>query len=213
MFFLFICEPRHKFNRPYSRLRGNDKGIKWLIPYSLTTPAASRHPSNGGELGTFPSQPKIPFTTDGAADFHTVAEQSSPLRRGAAIPGPAKMQFSWVVSVPGWFNAPPPKSEKNHNNSSRRSYECPPPPGPARRVAWVKSGRGCGMSPEALAKGKTRVTKTPHRGVFYSASSSDNASPSSDSAAAMLSGVAGIKSACACNLTIARTISIARCNW
>ena len=49
------------------------KGTKWIIPQSLTTPAASRHPSNGGELGTlpsrskFPSRGKFPFTTDGAA--------------------------------------------------------------------------------------------------------------------------------------------------
>ena len=119
----------------------------------------------------------------------------------------------------GWFN--PHRPYCGQHTHVTRTRQCPPPPGPARRVAWVESGRGVsckarrggGLSPEALAKWKTRVTKTPHRGVFYSASSSDDASPSSDSAAAMLSGVAGIKSACACNLTIARTISIARCNW
>ena len=58
------------------------KGTKWIIPQSLTTPAASRHPSNGGELGAFPSRGKFPFTTDRGVGSHTVAEQSSPLRRG-----------------------------------------------------------------------------------------------------------------------------------
>ena len=43
------------------------KGTKRLIPQSLTTPAASRHPSNGGELSMFPSRSKLPFTTDGTA--------------------------------------------------------------------------------------------------------------------------------------------------
>ena len=75
------------------------KGTKWIIPQSLTTPAASHHPSNGGELGSshcgvsyplqrmgvlifIPLRGKFPFTTDGGADSHTVTEQSSPLRRG-----------------------------------------------------------------------------------------------------------------------------------
>ena len=31
-----------------------------------------------------PVAKQLPFTTDGVADFHTVAEQSSPLRRGVA---------------------------------------------------------------------------------------------------------------------------------
>ena len=31
-----------------------------------------------------PVAKQLPFTTNGAADFHTIAEQSSPLRRGAA---------------------------------------------------------------------------------------------------------------------------------
>ncbi len=53
------------------------KGSKYPIPQSLTTPAASRHPSNGGELSTFPSQSKFPFTTDMAADSRPIAEQSS----------------------------------------------------------------------------------------------------------------------------------------
>ena len=61
------------------------KGIKWLIPQSLTTPGLTTHAthragpgvahsSNGGELGAFPSWGKLPFATDGGADFHTVAE-------------------------------------------------------------------------------------------------------------------------------------------
>ncbi len=32
----------------------------------------------------FPSRSKLPFTTDGAADSHTVAEQSSPLWQNVA---------------------------------------------------------------------------------------------------------------------------------
>ena len=43
------------------------KGTKWLIPQSLTTPAASRHPSNGGELGTFPSRSRFP-SAEGCRD-------------------------------------------------------------------------------------------------------------------------------------------------
>ena len=53
---------------------------------------------------------KFPFTTNMAADSRPVAEQSSPLRRGAPIPGPAKMQFSWVVGA-GWFNTYRPRME------------------------------------------------------------------------------------------------------
>ena len=49
------------------------KGSKWLIPQSLTTPAASRHPSNGWELGAFPSWGKLLFTMDGGADSRPVA--------------------------------------------------------------------------------------------------------------------------------------------
>ena len=144
---------------------------------------------------------------------------SSPLRRGGTIPGPAKMQFSWVVSVPGWFNPHRPYCGQHPPRDENAPMPTAPGPRATCRVGGIRAGgvvqstTGGGMSPEALAKGKIRVTKTPHRGAFYSASSSDNASPPSDSDAAMLSGVAGIKSACACNLTIARTISIARCNW
>ena len=120
----------------------------------------------------------------------------------------------------GWFNPHRPRVGRITiiRRIGRTNAHRPRAPRDVSR-GWNPGG-GCrakhdggGMSPEAMAKGKTRVTKTPHRGVFYSASSSDNASPSSDSDAAILSGVAGIKSACACNLTIARTISIARCNW
>ena len=70
------------------------KGTKWITPHSLTTPAASRHPSNGGELSTFPSRnssplrrvglltliptrSKPPFTTDRTAA--PVLSQNPPL--------------------------------------------------------------------------------------------------------------------------------------
>ena len=36
------------------------KGTKWIIPQSLTTPAASRHPSNGGELSPQREHNKFP---------------------------------------------------------------------------------------------------------------------------------------------------------
>ena len=62
------------------------KGTKWLIPQSLTTPGLTTHathragpgvahPSNGGELSTFPSRSKFPFTTGGVTDSRLVAKQ------------------------------------------------------------------------------------------------------------------------------------------
>ena len=77
--FLFTGSPRSFHSLAMT------KGTKWLIPQSLTTPGLTTHathragpgvahPSNGGELGAFPSWGKLPFTTDGGADFHTVAE-------------------------------------------------------------------------------------------------------------------------------------------
>ena len=68
----------------------------------------SRHPSNGGELGTFPPRSKFPFTTDMAAAPVPLRNKVPHLAEGCPIPGPAKMQFSWVVG-PGWL-MPPPKS-------------------------------------------------------------------------------------------------------
>ena len=59
--FLFTGSPRSFHSLAMT------KGTKWIILHSLTTPAASHHPSNGGELGTFPLRGKFPFTTDGGA--------------------------------------------------------------------------------------------------------------------------------------------------
>ena len=53
--FLFTGSPRSFHSLAMT------KGTKWIIPHSLTTPSASRHPSTGGELSprqertTFPS--------------------------------------------------------------------------------------------------------------------------------------------------------------
>ena len=44
--FLFTGSPRSFHSLAMT------KGTKWIIPQSLTTPAASHHPSNGGELGS-----------------------------------------------------------------------------------------------------------------------------------------------------------------
>ena len=96
------------------------KGTKWIIPYSLTTPPqpptkiafswgpVSRHPSNGGELGAFPSRSNFPFTTDEAVT-------PIPSRNKVLLYGRI-----WLLSlvllrskfpsaegwheVPGWFN-------------------------------------------------------------------------------------------------------------
>ena len=89
------------------------KGTKWIIPQSLTTPAASRHPSNGGELGTFPPRPKSPFTTDGAAPS-TVAEQSSSSSGGVAR-----------ASVPGWSNPHRPRVERATRRIGRTNAHRP----------------------------------------------------------------------------------------
>ena len=55
-------------------------------PPPLQWRAASRHPSNGGELGTFPPRPKSPFTTDGVTDSRPVAEQVPHLAEGWHAP-------------------------------------------------------------------------------------------------------------------------------
>ena len=86
-------------------------------------PTAPGLPSNGGELSSYRRC------------------ISSPLRRGGAIPGPAKMQFSWVV-VPGWSNAHRPRAPRKQS------------------LRWWNPGGGCralrdggwGLSPEASAK-------------------------------------------------------------
>ena len=56
--FLFTGSPRSA---------RDDKGTKWIIPQSLTTPAASRHPSNGGELGSSRRGTKFP-SAEGCRD-------------------------------------------------------------------------------------------------------------------------------------------------
>ena len=75
---------------------------------------------------------------------------SSPLRRGAGASGPAKMQFSWVISRRGGHCTPPP----------RRSDDRPPAPEPpTRRVARGPVWRwafGCTLSP-VIAKGYANI--------------------------------------------------------
>ena len=75
--FLFTGSPRSFHSLAMT------KGTKWIIPQSLTTPSRWDTPPTEGNLAR-PVAKQLPFTTNGAADFHTVAEQSSPLRRGAA---------------------------------------------------------------------------------------------------------------------------------
>ena len=57
--FLFTGSPRSFHSLAMT------KGTKWIITHSLTTPSASRHPSNGGELGTFPSRNSSPLAGGG----------------------------------------------------------------------------------------------------------------------------------------------------
>ena len=96
------------------------KGTKWLIPQSLTTPGLTTHathragpgvahPSNGGELGTFPSRSKFPFTTDRAA-APVPSQNKVPLCGRiwllTLIPSRNKVPLCGGVarvSVPGWF--------------------------------------------------------------------------------------------------------------
>ena len=59
--FLFTGSPRSFHSLAMT------KGTKWLIPQSLTTPAASHHPSNGGELGSSRRGTKFP-STEGCRD-------------------------------------------------------------------------------------------------------------------------------------------------
>ena len=84
------------------------KGTKWLIPQSLTTPAASRHPSNGGELSTFPSRSKFPSAEGcreaaGWSNPHSpYCGQHTPVTRTPQCPpppGPAQTKFAWVWSI------------------------------------------------------------------------------------------------------------------
>ena len=72
--FLFTGSPRSFHSLAMT------KGTKWIIPHSLTTPSASRHPSNGGELGTFPPRNKVPLC-GGVARSAGVVHHPKPWRR------------------------------------------------------------------------------------------------------------------------------------
>ncbi len=95
----FICNPRYEFNRPYSRLRGNDKESVGLGYYSPLSSRAKRgDPVNKKALRAnarrhiaLDCHSRTPtFSTliallrnDKVVTRIPVAEQSSPLRRGA----------------------------------------------------------------------------------------------------------------------------------
>ena len=85
--FLFTGSPR--FTR-------DDKGTKWIILHSLTTPGFA-HPSNGGELNTFPSWGKLPFTTDWAA-APVLSRSGFPSAEGWHDTGPREN----AIFVGGW---------------------------------------------------------------------------------------------------------------
>ena len=121
--FLFTGSPRSFHSLSMT------KGTKWIIPQSLTTPAASRHPSNGGELGTyrcgikFPSMEGCPqggvvcypqpilwatHPRDENAPMPTAQLRSkSPFTTdGTATPVPSRSKFPSAEGwheVPGWF--------------------------------------------------------------------------------------------------------------
>ena len=91
--FLFTGSPRSFHSLAMT------KGTKCPTPHSLTTPSRWDTPPMEGNLAR-PVAKQLPFTTNGAADFHTVAEQSSPLRRGAAK---RRGGLSPEASAKGWF--------------------------------------------------------------------------------------------------------------
>ena len=82
------------------------KGTKWLILHSLTTPAASRHPSNGGELGAFPSRNSSPLRRMGLL-LPSHRGLGSPLRRmGLLTLIPLRSKFPSAEGcreAAGWF--------------------------------------------------------------------------------------------------------------
>ena len=93
--FLFTGSPRSFHSLAMT------KGTKWLIPQSLTTPAASRHPSNGGELGSSRRGVSYPLRRMGVL---------LPSRRGLSSSssggGRAKRDGGWVITRilgEGWF--------------------------------------------------------------------------------------------------------------
>ena len=100
----------------------------------------------------------------------------SPLWRGGTIPGPAKMQFSWVFG-PGWSVIHRPY--RGQHIPVTRTRQCPPPhTGPHANFVCAGPGVGRGVARPARRGVGIRVTshpvtkKTGHRPVFYFASSS-----------------------------------------
>ena len=135
------------------------KGTKWIIPYSLTTPPqpptkiafswgpVSRHPSNGGELGTFPPRSNFPFTTDGAV---------TPIPSRNKVPLYGRI---WLLSLVPPRNKFP--SAEGWHASACRGGLIPTAPGPARR------GGGMGNCHPKSWQRVARVTKTGHSPRFF----------------------------------------------
>ena len=64
----------------------------------------SRHPSNGGELGTFPPRSNFPFTTDGAVT--PIPSRNKVLLYGRIWLLPLVLLRSKVPSAEGWHEVP-----------------------------------------------------------------------------------------------------------
>ena len=109
------------------------RGSKGVFLNSLTTPTLRVTPPMEGNL------------------VRTVAGQSSPLRRGGRIPGPAR-PVAWVVS-PGWSLYPTPRRTKCDTprpGTTHANYVCAGPGGGGhfrpRRFVFYSMAQGCSNS-------------------------------------------------------------------